>query len=281
MLLDDNYRRLLIMNFINRYHYKGITYEVIDDCLNCVIKNGWKIGIIKLNNLRTKYHLSANQIEELKSVIDRYIIDKPDKERIKQNVIGMFRQILDLRNQQHVLSLTTSYKKDSMWAYYCDNKGVCVEYDFSKINTLAEKRAFLNTQKVRYGKKKKVSYSNIFKLAFTGDKDERIKADKLTMDQLLTKDRSWATEDEWRVLFFDKGNELGIKVPADIISAIYIDYSILYNKKTKLIIKYAKENNWNVYVRFFDELNNEYRYETIEGTKKIVKKNKELTKKNA
>lgn len=271
VLLDDNYRRILIFDFANKYHNKGVTYEAIEDCINCVTKNGEKIGLIKFKELCRKYCLSVNQIDELKRVIERYLDPSPETEKLKENITNSFLQLKLLRNQNHILSLTTSYKKDNMWAYYCNNKGVCVEYDLSKVDTFAKKKVFLNTYKVNYRKKKKISYAEILKLKLINSKESIIKADRLTIDQLSTKDKSWMTEDEWRVILFEKGNEQGIKIPVDIISAIYIDYSILQKKKTKQIIKYAKENNWNVYVRYFDDLNVEYRYETIEKTRKLIK----------
>lgn len=102
------------------------------------------------------------------------------------------------------------------------------------------------------------------------------KADKMIISQLLTKDKSWLTEDEWRVLMFVKDNKQEMKVNADIISAIYIDYSILQEEKTKRIIDLAKTNGWKVFVRYFDSINVEYRYETIENTYKYIEELKKI-----
>ena len=270
LLTDDNYRKFLIKVFYNKYQFKGVTLEEIKDCLECVTKNGKAIGKLKFIEFCKKYRLSLSQSDELAGMIVRYSEENLDKEKLTQSIINTFLQIKELRNYQHVLSLTTSYKKDSMWAYYCKNKGICLEYDFSKINSEDLKRRFINTQKVRYGKKKRVSYADIFKLKFTDNKEEIIQADKLTLGQMLTKDKSWQTEDEWRVLLFNKGNEEGTRIPANIVSAIYIDYSILQEEKTKRIIDLAKTNGWQVFVRYFDNLNVEYRYETIEKTKQRI-----------
>ena len=45
-----------------------------------------------------------------------------------------------------------------MWSHYANSyAGICIEYDFSRINTYGGKGVFLNTQKVLYKRKKKFS----------------------------------------------------------------------------------------------------------------------------
>ena len=100
--------------------------------------------------------------------------------------------------------------------------------------------------------------------------DSIAQADKLINSQLLTKDKSWSTEEEWRIIRNMRGNYIGAQQPADIISAIYLDYSILRKQKASRIIKLAKENGWNVYVRYFDFYKAEYCYDTINNIKKLI-----------
>ena len=54
------------------------------------------------------------------------------------------------------------------------------------------------------------------------------------------------------------------------MSAIYLDYSILQEEKTKRIIELAEENKWKVFVRYFSEYQAEYRYDTIENINKLI-----------
>lgn len=164
-----------------------------------------------------------------------------------------------------------------MWAYYCNNKGICIEYDFSKITSLDLKKLFLNTQKVRYGKKRKFSCVNILKAKLENDDISLIEADKMLMEQILTKDTSWATEEEWRVVLSDRGNFIGRKVPVDMISAIYIDFSVSETDKAKKIIEIAKNNGWQIYIRYFCRFEAEYRYDTIENTNIFLDKTKFIT----
>ena len=134
----------------------------------------------------------------------------------------------------------------------------------------------MQTQKVRYGKKKKINQVDIIKLKMECTQDSIAEADKLINSQLLIKDKSWSTEEEWRIVRNMQGNDLGAAQSVDIISAIYIDYSILGKRKAREIIRIAKENGWNMVVRYFDELNGEYRYDTIKNIEALIRNNKQI-----
>ena len=164
-----------------------------------------------------------------------------------------------------------------MWAYYCNNEGICIEYDFLKITSFELQKLFINTQMVRYGKKKKFSYVDVMKARIKNDAAALIKADKMIMEQVLTKDKSWSTEEEWRVIMNDRDNFVGRKVSVDMISAIYIDFSVSETDKAKKIIEIAKNNGWQIYIRYFCRFEAEYRYDTIENTNIFLDKTKFIT----
>lgn len=278
LLIDNNYHKVLVgslyLNFSKRN--PKITYKVIEDCLNCITKNGEHIGKLKYDKFCRDYKLTREQMLELRKTIQLYSDEKQNETAIRNSIRNFYEQTKNIRSGNQICSLTTSYKKDSMWAYYCNNKGICLEYDFTKINTIEAKKIFINTQKVRYGRKKKFSYVEIMKAKLENNPESSIKADKMIYSQLLTKDKSWLTEEEWRVITHVRGNEIGIKVPADIVSAIYIDYSVLEEEKAKRIIELAKLNDWKIYVRYFIDFEAEYRYDTIENINKLIAKTKEL-----
>ncbi|MBE5742421.1 MAG: DUF2971 domain-containing protein [Clostridiales bacterium] len=190
-------------------------------------------------------------------------------EKYAKNFIQMQERV---RNEMHIFSLTSSFKKDSMWAYYAKNQGICLEYDFNKIVDWKIKRLFINTYKVRYGKKKKFSYTKLIQSKIHNDEKANQESDRMIMSQLLTKDKSWSTEEEWRIVSSFRKNEKGYKLSLDIVSAVYVDYSVLHDKKALKIISLAKANNWNVYVRFFDKYNAEYCYETIDNIQTLKEK---------
>lgn len=277
-LKDNNYRKTLVNGFCMELSKRNpdITPQIVMDCFDCITKKGSKIGKLKFDSFCKKYSLTNSQKQKLLQNIELYSDERQNETYIRNSISNLGIQMEEIRNSNLILSLTTSYKKDSMWAYYCNNKGICIEYDYSKIGSFELRKLFLNTEKIRYGKKRKFHYIDIIKAKLENNSSLLYKADKTIMEQLLTKDKSWSTEEEWRVILHERGNFIGRKIPVDIISAIYIDYSILNKKKTRQIIRIAKENQWKVYVRFFDNLNVEYRYETIKETNRLIKEMKSL-----
>ena len=138
------------------------------------------------------------------------------------------------------------------------------------------KKKFINTQKVRYGRKKKFSYVDVIKAKLENTQEAMAKADEKILSQLLTKEKSWRAEEEWRTIGNVRGNETGIKIYADIVSAIYLDYSILKEEKAKQIIELAEVNKWKVYVRYCSDYEAEYRYDTIENINKLISDLKQI-----
>lgn len=272
-LKDDNLKKGIIRSFhINLVRYNpDITLEMIEDCVKCISNNMGNIARLKFNSFCKKYKFTKEMRKELKNTVIAYRESEKGEDYIKRSMVELSRKTEEIRNNIFVLSLTTSYKKDSMWAYYCANKGICIEYDFSKIVSTDLKGEFVNTQKIRYGKKKKFRYVDIIKAEIEHSPDSLVCADKLVMEQILTKDKSWSTEEEWRVIKTKNDNTTGKRIYVDMISAIYLDYSILNEERTQRIIQLAKENGWGVYVRYFSQLEAEYRYDTLERTQELIK----------
>ena len=277
-LIDGNYRKMLVTDLHMELAAtnKVITPQIIEDCLSCVSRNGSKISQLKFDKFCRDYGLTKEQKQKLINTIALYSDERQNETSIRRSVSNLCEQMEKIRNGNQVCALTTSYDKDSMWAYYCNNRGICIEYDFTKIDTDELKNVFINTQKVRYGKKKKFSYVEIIKAHLQNTQESHIQADKMIFQQLLTKDKSWSTEDEWRTLIHSRDNELGIKIPAKIVSAIYIDYSVLREEKTKRIIELANKNGWAIFVRYFSRLETEYCYDTIGNIKAYNQKTTQI-----
>lgn len=277
-LTDDNYRKTLVIGLYLKVFKRcpAITPEAIEDCVKCVTKNGQRIGKMKFDNFCREYKLTKEQKQELYRIIQIYNSGEVEEKAVRNSISNLHKEMQEVRNSNQICSLTTSYNKDSMWAYYCNNAGICIEYDFNKINDYELKKKFINTQKVRYGKKKKFSYVDIIKAKLENTQEAMAKADEMILSQLLTKEKSWRAEEEWRTIGNVRGNETGIKIYADIVSAIYLDYSILKEEKTKQIIKLAEDNKWKVYVRYFSDYEAEYRYDTIENINKLISDFKQI-----
>lgn len=256
------------------YKYKALDSFHIDELEE---KYVWFSSATKLNDKKDcTFNASAiEQMEEIASLYHDYIHNENE---FYEFINMFFSQIKEVRDSMQVLSLTTSYKKDSMWAYYCNNKGICIEYDFNKVKTLKEKFFLSQMQKVKYGEKKKYKLVDTIKLKSSGNEYSIRLADRMIIEQLLTKDESWKMEDEWRVVMNDRGNYVGKRLETDIVSAIYIDYSILEEEKTKRIIELSKSNGWDIYIRWFDEFEMQYKYITLDCYQDILKQTQNVAR---
>lgn len=269
----DNFKKLLIKGAhcsLSKYNSK-ITKEIVEKLFLCVDRNDGKIIGLKVDHFCKEYKLNSRQKDELENGIKIYKSYAHGEEETRYYVKDIKNKIEEMRNCMHVFSLTTSFKKDSMWAYYCQNEGICIEYDFTKIKSLDTKKLFKNTLHVKYRKKNKFSLVEILEASFMNTEEAMCDAEWKVQNQYLTKDKSWSMEDEWRVMYCNKNSSKGKKVPLDIISAIYIDYSVLDDERAKHIVALAGQNGWKIYVRYFNQLENEYCYETIEKVKKLEK----------
>ena len=265
-LTDGNYRKMLAkglyMNLVTHNNY--ITLPLVEDCLLCLSKMDFPTRYYKVDKICKDYKLLEPQKQQLIITAELYSDARQNEESIRESISNLCEQMEKIRNGNQICSLTSSFAKDSMWAYYCNNRGICIEYDFTKIDTSELKTVFINTYKVRYGRKKKFSYVDIIKAHLRNTPQATLEADKMIIQQLLTKDQSWSTEDEWRTVLHVKGNEIGVRIPAKIVSAIYLDYSVLREDKAKRIIDLAKLNGWKLFVRYFSNLEVEYRYDSID-----------------
>ncbi len=274
VLKDDNYRKVLTHNLYLELSKNNIyvSPKVLESCVEDIANSVDRIGKLKFKKFCKKHSIPI----EMQKIFGRTLVLYKDgakgKKYAKDCVKTLSERTEKIRNDLLVCSLTTSYKKDSMWAYYAKNKGICIEYDFTKIKSSVDKAIFVATQKVRYGRKKKFSYIDIIKAQLDNTLESLVYADKLIMAQYLTKDKSWSTEEEWRVILSNSEEAKGYSQPIDMISAIYIDYSVLKKRRTRRIIQLAKENGWGVYVRYFSQLEAEYRYDTLERTQELIKK---------
>ena len=274
-LKDDKFRKFLVDGAYKELSQKdpGLTKKDVVDCLECISKNGIKIGKLKFNKFCKDHKLSQEQKITLSDTIAKYGDDKQNEKTIRDSISGLNSLTERIRDGIMVFSLTTSYKKDSMWAYYCGNRGICIEYDFKKVHDLNLKKKFINIFRIKYRKKKKFSYVKILEANIANDKEGLLDADKMLFEQLSIKDKSWATEEEWRIIQnMQNENRVGVKVFADIISALYIDYSVMQEEKTKQIIELAEKNEWRIYIRYFSPIESEYKYKTIEETNNLIKK---------
>lgn len=143
---------------------------------------------------------------------------------LENNLVGAINKLF------RVGCLCTNYKNSLMWSHYADShRGFCVEYDFSKadISTLPFP----------------VVYSNIrpqipWEEALTRSPENTAKATSNLMIGLLTKDKCWEYENEWRYLVVSSAPP-SLKMPS--ISCIYLG-ALIEGKNRDKILKFAMKN---------------------------------------
>lgn len=139
-----------------------------------------------------------------------------------------------MKNLFLVGCLCTSYKNRLMWSHYADShKGFCIEYDFSEPEDEILSKLPLP---VVYSEKRP---SVPWKAAIDNSVENMEEAYAEIMMGLLTKDKEWEYENEWRILI---GATEDSELVMPKVSCIYLGASIEKENRDKLIA-IAKERN--------------------------------------
>ncbi|MDD4069602.1 MAG: DUF2971 domain-containing protein [Candidatus Izemoplasmatales bacterium] len=186
----------------------------------------------------------------------------------KENeALSVLQPILDfnnnVRSRLKIFSMSDSYDIASQWGTYADgNKGFCLEYDFSKI---PDERIIKSLKQVEYVENREaLSYKDFFLNALFSH-DSKKEMINIFEKQLITKEMSWSSEREWRIILVDIENKYFINV----VSAIYIDESIEHTDEAKQLIEIARHKNWKCFIRRLDSNMIKYNYEEKNFKKEI------------
>ncbi len=77
------------------------------------------------------------------------------------------------------------------------------------------------------------------------DIENKTKINKNIFAQMLTKNSDWKHEQEWRIVANLPFNQFNI----DLVSAIYIDESMINTPKAKKLIRLSKQKGWKIVER--------------------------------
>ena len=225
-----------------------------------------------MNRQRTKTLLLKNgtphnqlqmQMQVLANILEGKFIGYEDN--VKKMALPFVYLNENLRKNTTIYCVAERYDIDSMWAYYGnDNKGFCIEYDFSsKKFSIEQKRWLLNLHKINYKKQKRVfSFApHIAKILELGDVDKFDKQPLLQQicEQYLIKNPSWKHEQEWRIIAETKNNRFKI----DAVSALYIDEAMLQTAKGKKLLTLAKLKHWTAYCRRLNSSGTAFEYKKL------------------
>ena len=141
-------------------------------------------------------------------------------------------------NLYRVGSLCTGYKSTLMWSHYADcHRGFCVEYNF---NNLADDYKNILILPVIYEHKRPMIPWEVALATNINTEEMRRKNAYSNLLSLLTKDKNWAYENEWRIIQLASSGKEDIKMPP--VSCIYIGAQC-EEKHRKKLIKIAKKIN--------------------------------------
>lgn len=247
---DDLQKKNILKNKNEIIKYFELEKQELSDSeiINLLIENGYKY--YKANECLIKYKIF---IETMKKEIEVFA---------RENTEKLIRLSQEIREKAYVYSMSDSYDNDQLWAYYSDNKGFCIEYDYNKADSMDydKKRKLIHTFKVVYKDKESFSLIPTFKAAINKDEEMLKKENKRANMQILTKKKGWSNENEWRLLLENLNDN---KLFLDLVSAIIIDDRSIDTENAQKLINLAKINNWNVMVRKRDIYNKHY-YESLE-----------------
>lgn len=134
--------------------------------------------------------------------------------------------------------LSSDFKNRLMWSHYADcHKGFCIEYDFKDVDKMKNGQHLLPI--LYEDKRPQFPWGILIKQSESSMKD----AQKKVLLSLLTKDKVWSYEKEWRILMQKQTNSELIMPP---ITCVYLGARI-DNESKNAIINIA--NKYNIPVK--------------------------------
>lgn len=170
-------------------------------------------------------------------LLSRILMPSDKVDSIQKELERVENGILKLTNSFRIGCLATDYKNRLMWAHYSNSySGYCVEYDFSGTDSFTMKNLPLpilySTERPR------IPWEQIK----PSNKAKAKRINSQVLEGLLTKDKIWEYEDEWRVLI-NSADKPVIKMPP--ITCVYLGANMIEKERDK-VIKIAKEKNYKV-----------------------------------
>ncbi|MBE5743626.1 MAG: DUF2971 domain-containing protein [Clostridiales bacterium] len=269
---EEHKEELLIKWLKEFFRINKISSYLLDDnfheIINCYTKEG-RVVKSRIRDLLRSNGVSYKQIDiTLKNVAtfveQRCVEYEPYANALVNKFISTAHKT---REDLKLFCIAEKPTIESMWAYYGnDSNGFCIEYDFTKAVKYGcnIKKILLNLFKVEY-RKKKPSYSMVDILEelvsnHSIDIENKTKINKNIFAQMLIKNSDWKHEQEWRIVANLPFNQFNI----DLVSAIYIDESMINTPKAKKLICLSKQKGWKIIERKLSITKSSFVYKNIE-----------------
>lgn len=199
--------------------------------LNFKIKNKNKLKKYLVNLvLQSKESLQGNELEtNAEEFIDNnYELFDPN---IDENEKNYRLNYISFVKRSGVCCFSEKKKNILMWSHYANkHRGFCVEFNFQKLN---DALVSYNRKKNKYVYLQKVIYRKTYPQLSAINEDHMV-------DSLFIKSSDWKYESEWRAVY-SEGNGEKLRLPKDVISAIYLGLEL--QDKEYTIIKDAMAKN--------------------------------------
>lgn len=190
-----------------------------------------------------------DDVDEIALIRLLYIQQQPDEYEKAIKMDQAFTEIEKKMNRAiddtvYIVSLCTDHKNRLMWSHYADNhKGFCIEYDFGA--DVLKDSGVIVFPVVYSSMRPKIPYETLLlsekptlKNVNSQNIHERI------FLSMLTKDKIWSYEREWRILI--SAQEESMNIPAPPVSCIYL--GACCSEENEEMIK-ALVQDWNIPVK--------------------------------
>ena len=132
--------------------------ELFDKAICCYNLETGKLNKNKAVEMLSKYGYSVLKINKYLDEIDDLVNNKilSNEDTLKQITESFLSFNQRIREMAQLFCVCERYDLDTMWAYYTDNKGFCIEYDFNNVKNLPieKRRLFISFYKVIYSDNK-------------------------------------------------------------------------------------------------------------------------------
>lgn len=221
--------------------YLGIN----NDVLFRIIKNidAKKMPQLLKEDIKIKDFAYANNIDDDIDEIDffmklyrKFYPEYNDAINELEKIIKKIEKEFDkITNELFIVGcLCTDYKKRLMWSHYADShKGFCIEYDFE--NMVLDKTSQWLLPVIYSEKRPLIPWE----IALNQSGKVIKEAEAKLMMGILTKDKIWNYENEWRIIIKNQKNR---EIAMPLVTCIYLGAAIEKENRDK-IINIAKKQN--------------------------------------
>lgn len=247
---------------VNPSVFKNSTLE---EAINWLKEYTYKSG--RFNYAKTRSYLKSNKVPE-KNIKKfekqtKLMMSKDNIQMIADDFINDLSGINDrFREIYYIHSFSLINNNSYLWDTYTNNdEGFCIEYDLSN-----NKEELINLFPILYVPIEDINMEQLIRTAIKKhlkkiNKSEELELFVKVFSHLLTKNKNYETENEWR-LILNKNNIKQNKYNFPFISAIYLGSNMKEQNRRRLI-NLANKKGIKIYQRTRNKYNTDYEFKLL------------------